>query len=93
MGTFFDSTDFPRIHGVEWFNLFILIFSPLLACYGFAYVPIHPYTISCAFVYYLISMIGELSWLPGNGSVFELTPFVSGITAGNNIPSTYPASF
>lgn len=59
MRSFYSSKDFPVIRGVEWFNLFILALTPLLAVYGFACVSVQRKTMIWTTIYYLISMIGE----------------------------------
>ncbi|KAJ7489365.1 delta 9-fatty acid desaturase protein [Mycena latifolia] len=49
---------FPPIEGVRWFNVSILVGTPLIALYGLLFVPFDRRTIMFAFAYYLFSMIG-----------------------------------
>ncbi|KAJ7705420.1 delta 9-fatty acid desaturase protein [Mycena rosella] len=49
---------FPPIEGIRWFNVCILVGTPLIALYGLLFVPFDRRTLVFAFAYYLFSMIG-----------------------------------
>jgi stearoyl-CoA desaturase (Delta-9 desaturase) len=49
---------FPAIKGVEWFNVGVLVFTPLAALYGILCVPKQRPTIIFGLIYFLASMIG-----------------------------------
>ena len=50
---------FPPIHGIRWFNVAILVLTPLLALYGLHSVHIRRPTALFAFAYYTFSMLGK----------------------------------
>ncbi|KAJ7182712.1 delta 9-fatty acid desaturase protein [Mycena crocata] len=52
---------FPPIEGVRWFNVFVLVGTPLIALYGLIFVTPDRRTVVFALAYYLFSMIGEIS--------------------------------
>ncbi|KAJ6598464.1 delta 9-fatty acid desaturase protein [Mycena vulgaris] len=49
---------FPPIEGVRWFNVSVLVVTPLIALYGLLFVPLDRRTIMFAAAYYVFSMIG-----------------------------------
>ncbi|KAF7369083.1 Acyl-CoA desaturase [Mycena venus] len=49
---------FPPIEGVRWFNVAVLVLTPLAAIYGLVFVPLDRRTVIFACAYYLFSMIG-----------------------------------
>lgn len=56
--------NFPPIRGVLWFNLCILLFTPILTLYGLVYVHFKRETLVCSILYYVFSTIGEPKQLP-----------------------------
>ncbi|KAJ7319070.1 delta 9-fatty acid desaturase protein [Mycena olivaceomarginata] len=49
---------FPPIEGVRWFNVAVLVLTPLIAICGLVLVPLERKTVIFACAYYLFSMIG-----------------------------------
>ncbi|KAF7377634.1 Acyl-CoA desaturase [Mycena sanguinolenta] len=56
MSTAFDK--FPPIEGIRWFNVAVLVLTPLIATYGLVFVPLDWKTVIFACAYYWFSMIG-----------------------------------
>jgi stearoyl-CoA desaturase (delta-9 desaturase) len=52
--------NFPPIIGVRWFNLSVLIVTPVVAGYGLFVAPLLRGTALFAMLYYVFSMLGEL---------------------------------
>jgi stearoyl-CoA desaturase (delta-9 desaturase) len=52
---------FPPIEGIRWFNVSVLVITPLIALYGLLFVPFDRRTVTFAFAYYVFSMIGRIS--------------------------------
>jgi stearoyl-CoA desaturase (delta-9 desaturase) len=50
---------FPPTHGIRWFNVAILVLTPLLALYGLCTMHISRATGLFAVTYYTFSMLGE----------------------------------
>jgi hypothetical protein len=53
---------FPPIEGVRWFNVAVLVLTPLIAICGLVLVPLERKTVIFACAYYLFSMIGEINF-------------------------------
>jgi stearoyl-CoA desaturase (delta-9 desaturase) len=51
---------FPTITGIRWFNLSVLVITPILSLYGLLYVPILRKTVVCTALYYIYSMLGRV---------------------------------
>ncbi|KAJ7267429.1 delta 9-fatty acid desaturase protein [Mycena rebaudengoi] len=49
---------FPTIERIRWFNVSVLVVTPLIALYGLLFVPLDRRTIAFALAYYLFSMLG-----------------------------------
>ncbi|TBU38077.1 hypothetical protein BD309DRAFT_1084279 [Dichomitus squalens] len=49
---------FPIIRGVEWFNLAILLVTPLVSVYGIVYVPLKSKTLVFSLLYFWFSILG-----------------------------------
>lgn len=50
---------FPPIKGVRWFNVAVLLVTPVLGAYGLMFGrPYQPKTMAFALMYYLFSVIG-----------------------------------
>ncbi|KAK7050473.1 acyl-CoA desaturase [Favolaschia claudopus] len=52
---------FPQVTGIRWFNVAILVLTPLIAVYGLAFVPLVTKTTVFACGYYLFSMLGKIT--------------------------------
>lgn len=57
--------DFPAIKRVRWFNVSVLVITPAIAVYGLFCVQPQYKTLLFAVLYYIFSMLGELSPYPG----------------------------
>ncbi|KAF7324722.1 Acyl-CoA desaturase [Mycena kentingensis (nom. inval.)] len=53
-----DRRGFPPIVGVRWFNVAVLLITPLVGLYGLVFVPVQRKTAAFAVAYYLFSMFG-----------------------------------
>lgn len=51
---------FPRITGIRWFNLGVLVITPALSLYGLFQAPILMRTVVWTALYYIFSMLGKL---------------------------------
>lgn len=49
----------PPITGLRWFNLVVLILTPLLAAYGLVFMRVRHETVLFSIAYYVFSMLGE----------------------------------
>lgn len=58
MADILGTRNWPHVRSIQWFNLFVLVFTPALAMYGFIYVSWRLETLLCALVYYLFSTLG-----------------------------------
>jgi hypothetical protein len=71
---------FPVIHGVRWFNVAVLVFTPLTALYGLCFVGFDRRTFTFAIAYFFFTVFGETL---ANEADFKNSSLVySGITAG-----------
>ncbi|KAJ7750425.1 delta 9-fatty acid desaturase protein [Mycena maculata] len=50
--------NFPPIEGIRWFNVSVLVCTPLIALCGLFFVPLDRRTVLFAIAYYLFSMLG-----------------------------------
>lgn len=50
---------FPPVTGVRWFNLSVLVITPVLSLYGLFYAPILSATVVWTTLYYIFSMLGK----------------------------------
>ncbi|KAF7303796.1 Acyl-CoA desaturase [Mycena indigotica] len=53
-----DRQRFPPIVGIRWFNVAVLLLTPLVACLGLVFVPLDRKTCAFSLAYYLFSMFG-----------------------------------
>ena len=53
------TSKFPPTKGIRWFNLLVLIITPLVACYGFWATELKWNTGIFSGMYYVFSMLGE----------------------------------
>jgi len=53
------ASNFPKIRGVRWFNLVILLLTPSIAGIGLLTVTIRCQTMWFSALYYVFSMLGE----------------------------------
>jgi hypothetical protein len=49
---------FPTVHGIEWFNLGVLVCTPLVALWGILHIPMQRPTVILALIHFFVTMIG-----------------------------------
>lgn len=91
--------NFPTVTGIRWFNLSVLVITPVLSIYGLLYVPILSKTVICTTLYYIFSMLGTSTdsnldaLLPiTNSKRYKVSPRVS-LEDGNTDFATFISIF